>query len=298
MDARRTVPHALVGSHPGHGQDVRHDAWCIPAMALVWDQARHNLLCHGIPADLWQRGKWRSAQRVPAVRSASLSIALCMAHPCTRHRAHRIPTHGTSPCMVHAYVTACPYAWHVTAAVPVASGRGCCCPGCFSNKNKGSARSPALAPSPPAARPGGPWRLPGLIHRALQASGLWCPSAWGPMGVPEPPTWPTTATHLQHGQPRLQEGDTNPACPGTIGISDISAAGGPAGTRHRPGQTPRHQPGTLLGRRTSWDWHAGATASPAGGSERHHGGQQASHEPGPRCRELLNKHPLFGRWFV
>lgn len=198
--------------------------------------------------------------------------------------SQHVPTHGTS---------LLPYPWH--------RAEGAAAPAAFQIKTRAVPAHLRWHPVPRQPSQGGPWRLPGLIHRALQASGLWCPSAWGPMGVPEPPTWPTTATHLQQGQPRLQEGDTNPACPGTIGISDVSAAGvspGPAGTHHRPGQTPRHQPGTLLGRRTSWDWHAGATASPGGGSERHHGGQQASHEPGPRCRELLNKHPLFGRWFV
>lgn len=180
-DTPRTVPHALPGSRPGR------DARCIPAVASVQDRARHNLPCHGIPAGPWQRGKWHSAQCIPAVRGTSLSIAPCTAHPRARHCAHHIPTRGaslprgTSPCTVHP----CPHAWHITAAGPTAAGRRCwCCSGCFSNKNKVSARSPALAPSSLAR---GPWGLPRLSHRALQAGGLRCPGAWRPMGVPEPP---------------------------------------------------------------------------------------------------------------
>lgn len=202
------------------------------------------------------------AQHIP-------SIAPCMAHPCAWHHVHRIPTHGTSPCMAHPCAAACPYVWRVTAAAPVAAGRGCCCPGCFSNKNKGSARSPALAPSPLAARPGGPWRLPELIHRALQASGVWCPSAWGPMGVPEPPntadhghtsaartaqaaggahqpSLPRRRRHLRHlccrGVPRASRH------PPQTGADLASPALHPAGAPYKPGSARRghRQPGGRL----------------------------------------------------
>lgn len=211
--------------------------------------------------------------------------------PCTRHRAHHIPTRGTSlpcgtsPCTVHPCATAYPYVWHVTAAMPMAVGRGCCCSGCFSNKNKGSARSPALAPSPGQGDAGAwPWR-----HRALQATGLRCPSAWGPVGVPE-------HSHGCGPQPRIC-GRDNPGCRRGTPTQ-------PAQARQAPTADQGRRCGGVTSLAPCWGvvqaglGTQGPPPAPGGGSERHHGGQQASHEPGPRCRELPNKHPLSGRWFV
>lgn len=236
----------------------------------------------------------RSVRRIP-VDSPTDGTAPCTSPPHARPvpATWPIPKHSASP-------------WHSTSPRAARQRWPCAgaAPAAFQIKPRSVPAHPRWHPAPKQPGWGGPGSCRGRPTGRCRPVGYGAPAPGDTQGSPSPHgagdhgRVPAAGTAQAAGgghQPARQDGAGSGA-PRHLGCWGCS---GTPGTQHRPGQTVswRHQLGTLLGRGTSRDGHAGSRSKPGGGWERRGGGQQASHEPGPGWRELLNKPPLSGRRF-